>query len=130
MPRTGRRTGFRAGWRPRMTGTSIPAAPRTGRRTSYRQNCLRGTESTSSRASKGSAPDAGQLLLTLALECTKIKIGDPSASFHLAAATVMLVYEVNTVRSAVIDGIKKYAAAVSFTNCSGMASVVRLFPPG
>jgi hypothetical protein len=40
------------------------------------------------------------------------------------------VYQVSTVRSAVIEGMKKYAAAVSFTNSSGMSRVVRLFPPG
>jgi hypothetical protein len=39
-------------------------------------------------------------------------------------------YRLNTVRSAVIDGMKKYAAAVSTTNWCGMASVVRRFPAG
>jgi hypothetical protein len=38
--------------------------------------------------------------------------------------------QVSTVRSAVIDGMKKYAAAVSSTNCFGIVSVVRRFPAG
>src|SRR5262249_21159994 len=33
-------------------------------------------------------------------------------------------YEISTVRSAVIDGMKKYPAAVSSTNCFGIVSVV------
>jgi len=39
-----------------MTGTLIATVPRIGRRISYRQDCLRGTECTSNRASKGRAP--------------------------------------------------------------------------
>jgi hypothetical protein len=38
--------------------------------------------------------------------------------------------QVSTVRSAEIDGMKKYAAAVNFTNCLGSSSVVRLSPAG
>src|SRR5689334_12546548 len=40
------------------------------------------------------------------------------------------VDQVSTVRSAVIDGMKKYAAAVNSTNCFGIVSVVRRLPAG
>ena len=78
-----------------------------------RQDCLRGTESTSNRASKGSAPGCClEILLTLAASCTKVKFGDPSVSPPLTLRRRCSSYEVSTVRSAVIDGMKKYAAAV------------------
>lgn len=52
----------------------------------------------------------------------------------IAAQSVAIIetrsIQVSTVRSAVIDGMKKYAAAVSSTNCFGISRVVRRFPVG
>ena len=68
--------------------------------------------------------------LTLAASCTEVKFGNPPVLPPLTRDGDARPTWSAPCEAPVIDGMKKYPAAVRTTNWSGMASVDRRFPAG